>query len=101
MARQKFAFALVATLMIVSARTAQAQEQTCPRAKFSDSHFHLTKLHPRGGAAPRYLNMMGTTVCRSRKLVREFTRAVVTPWPANKQAHSGTATHTRSLPRIN
>jgi hypothetical protein len=51
--------------MIVSAHTARAQEQKCAGAKYSDSHFHLTNYIQEGTRLEDYLNMMGTTVCRS------------------------------------
>ena len=61
----KIAAALLAVLMLAAARTAQAQEQTCTGAKYSDSHFHLTNYVQEGTRLQDYLNMMGTTVCRS------------------------------------
>ncbi|MGC2281836.1 MAG: hypothetical protein WA603_17605 [Candidatus Acidiferrales bacterium] len=57
--------ALIAVLMLVTALTAQAQEQKCAGAKYSDSHFHLTNYIQEGTRLQDYVNMMGTTVCRS------------------------------------
>jgi hypothetical protein len=57
--------ALLAVLMLATACTAQAQEQTCADAKYSDSHFHLTNYVQEGTRLQDYLNMMGTVVCRS------------------------------------
>ena len=51
--------------MFVTAHTAQAQEQKCAGAKYSDSHFHLTNYIQEGTRLQDYLNMMGTAVCRS------------------------------------
>lgn len=56
---------LFAVLVLTTARTTQAQEQTCVGAKYSDSHFHLTNYVQEGIRLQDYLNMMGTTVCRS------------------------------------
>jgi hypothetical protein len=61
----KIGAALIAILMVAAARTAQAQEQTCAGAKYSDSHFHLTNYVQEGTRLQDYLNMMGTAVCRS------------------------------------
>jgi hypothetical protein len=54
----KIAAALLAVLMLAAARTAQAQEQTCTGAKYSDSHFHLTNYVQEGTRLQDYLNMM-------------------------------------------
>ena len=51
--------------MLVTPRIAQAQAQTCPAAKYSDSHFHLTNYIQEGIRLEDYLKMMGTAVCRS------------------------------------
>jgi hypothetical protein len=61
----KIGAALIAGLMLVTPRVAQAQAQTCADAKYSDSHFHLTNYIQEGISVQDYLNMMGTTVCRS------------------------------------
>jgi hypothetical protein len=64
-AMSKIAAALVAVVMLVAARTAQAQEQNCAGARYSDSHFHLTNYVQEGTLLQDYLKMMGTEVCRS------------------------------------
>jgi hypothetical protein len=55
---------LIAAFTLVAARTAQAQQQPCADAKYSDSHFHLTNYVQEGTSVQDYINMMGTTVCR-------------------------------------
>jgi len=62
---RKIGVTLIALFMLATARTAWAQEPTCAGAKYSDSHFHLTNYVQEGIRLLDYLNMMGTTVCRS------------------------------------
>ena len=56
---------LSVVFMLIAGNAAQAQEQSCADAKYSDSHFHLTNYVQEGTDVGDYLKMMGTTVCRS------------------------------------
>ena len=38
----RIGLSLTAVFMLVTGNAAQAQEQSCADAKYSDSHFHLT-----------------------------------------------------------
>ena len=55
----------VAALSLVAASSVSAQDQACARAKYSDSHFHLTNYIQEGTPVQDYVRMMGSTVCRS------------------------------------
>ena len=61
----RIGLSLTALFMLVAGNAAQAQEQSCADAKYSDLHFHLTNYIQEGTSVQDYLNMMGTTVCRS------------------------------------
>jgi hypothetical protein len=60
-----------ARMMLVCAATllvhapVGAQSGSCPGAKYSDSHLHLTNYVQEGTSARDYVAMMGATVCRS------------------------------------
>ncbi len=61
----KIGITLIAILIIIPARAAWAQEQTCAGAKYSDSHFHLVNYIQEGTRLQDHLRIMGTAVCRS------------------------------------
>jgi hypothetical protein len=64
-AMPKIGAALNAVFILATPGSAWAQAQTCPGARYSDSHFHLTNYIQEGTRLQDYLNMMGSTVCRS------------------------------------
>jgi hypothetical protein len=56
---------LTAAFLMAATRPASAQEGTCAGARYSDAHIHLTNYIQEGPDVRDYLQMMGTTVCRS------------------------------------
>jgi hypothetical protein len=65
MARKLAAITGLIALSLIVARPAVAQGKSCATAKYSDAHFHLTNYIQEGPDAKAYVQMMGTTVCRS------------------------------------